>query len=62
MKLPDCLVIKDVKSAFTFWDPIILKGVMACQRGGEIKKQLIKENTLHRRQVDFENIMYATSK
>ena len=28
----------DVKSAFTFWDPIILFGVTACQRGARIKK------------------------
>ena len=38
MKLPDCAFNIDVKSAFTFWDPIILSGVTACQRGAEIKK------------------------
>ena len=38
MKLPDCAFNIDVKSAFTFCDPIILLGVTACQRGAEIKK------------------------
>ena len=38
MKLPDCAFNIDVKSAFTFWDPIILLGVTACQRGAGIKK------------------------
>ena len=38
MKLPDCAFNIDVKSAFTFLDPIILKRVTACQRGGKIKK------------------------
>ena len=39
MKLPDCAFNIDVKSAFTFWDPIFLLGVTACQRGAEIKKR-----------------------
>ena len=38
MKLPDCAFNIDVKSAFTFLDPIFLLGVMAGQRGGRIKK------------------------
>ena len=39
MKLPDCAFDIDVKSAFTFWDPIFLLEVTACQRGPELKKQ-----------------------
>ena len=40
MKLQNCAFNIDVKSAFAFWDPIIiLLGVTACQRGAGIKKQ-----------------------
>ena len=38
MKLPDCASNIDVKSAFNFWDPIFILGVMVCQRGAGIKK------------------------
>ena len=44
MKLPDCAFNINVKSAFTFWDPIILFGVTSCQRGAEIKKNTLVNN------------------
>ena len=44
MKLPDCAFNIDIKSAFNFWDPIILLGVTVCQRGAGIKKHPVHLN------------------
>ena len=47
MKLPDCAFNMDVKNGYTFLDSIILWGVTAGERRGEIKNTLYKDRALY---------------